>query len=223
MAGSPALPTPLQEAGLSEGTGSEGAGTRESASLQMPRPLRDRLLLRKAELLGGAQSLRSAIESRPPHAQLCSGGGPRRGWGGAWRGVELEAPGPPTALFWGWFPSGHTGAALAARHGRAAGTGWPGGKSGCSAAALRPLAPGNCYLLCSTALGPGLVPPGSGRPAAAHGPQGLSQPPGMPPHIHSDPDPQVTERRARASPNGRFLHCTCPKRVTSGVPEFSDP
>lgn len=35
--------------------------------------------------------------------------------------------------------------------------------------------------------------------------------------------PKWPERRARANPDGQFLHCTCLKRVTSEVPEFSDP
>lgn len=178
----------------------------------MPHPLMDRLLLRRAELLGGAQNLRSAIEPRLSHAQLRSGGGPWRCWGGACRGVELEAPvsAPPTALCWSWFPSGHTGAALAARHGRAVDAAWPGRKSEHPAAAPGPLAPGNRHLLCSTALGLSLVPSGSGRPTAAHGPRGLSQPPGKTPHSHSDPDPQVAGAPCQGQPQWTIftLHLT---------------
>lgn len=113
-----APPTPLLEAGLSQGNGAEGAGTRESARLQMPRPLRDRLLLRKAELLGGAQSLRSAIEPRPPHAQLRSGGGPWRGWAGPGRG-GARGPGPAHRAVSGLVPEW-------AHRSSASGAPWPG-------------------------------------------------------------------------------------------------
>lgn len=160
----------------------------------------DRLLPRRAELLGRAHSLRSATEPRPPHAPLRSGGGPWRGGAGPTGGVELEAPAPPTALCWGWFPGGHTGATLPARHGRAVDAAWPGGKSGRPAAASGPLAPGNRHLLCSTALGLGLVPPRSGHATAAHGPRGLSPPPGKAPHTHADPDPQVTGAPCQGQP-----------------------
>lgn len=66
----------------------------------MPRPLTDRLLPRRAELLGRAHSLRSATEPRPPHAPLRSA--PEAdpgGVGGAYRGWSSKPrPRPPRCV-----------------------------------------------------------------------------------------------------------------------------
>lgn len=104
-------------------------------------------------------------------------------------GGGARGPGPAHRSVLGLVPEW---APIAARHGRALGAAWPGRKSGRPAAAPGPLAPGNRHLLCSTALGRGLVPPGSRRQAAPHGPRRLSQAPGKALYTHSDPHPQVT-------------------------------
>lgn len=65
----------------------------------MPRPPMDRLLPRRAELLGRAHSLRSATEPRPPHAPLRSGGGPWRGGAGPTGGWSSRPrPRPPRCV-----------------------------------------------------------------------------------------------------------------------------
>lgn len=116
--------------------------------------------------------MRSAV--KPAHPALGSAPGAGPGEGGAGPGGEGSRPRPrPPRGVGAGSRVGSTGAALAARHGWAAGTTWPGGKSGRPATAPGPLAPGSRHPLRSTALGLGLVPPGAGRRAAAHGPQGL--------------------------------------------------
>lgn len=184
---------------------------------------KDRLFLTREELMGGAQSLRSAREA-PPTAQ-CSAR--EAGLGMVGQGPEGRAHGhgPAHRTVLGLVPewAAPEQRLLAARHGWAAGAAWPGGKSGRPDTSPSPLAPGSRHLLRSTALGLGLVPPGAGLPAAAHGPQGLPQPSGKPPHTCSDPEPPSNPSAVPGPVSRTALHCSCLKWVTSGDPEFSDP